>query len=628
MGNHPSHVSIGEILANIQGGKWAKPIATIREVYNEALAMEGPEEAKEAIKELKKKLPAFLATGVFTKRKNEKLDVPSGLMIIDLDNDQNSDAIRATLASDPYVAADWLSPSGSGLKVIVNIRPDASLYSRTFKAARLHFQKHGLIVDESGKDPARLCFVSHDQALHMRNGDVQIMEPLPQEGPEPDQSSPQDCSNVELTPQLETRIKRYLDKVRPAIQGDHGSNPAFRVASVLVWGFALSFKDARPFMCSYSKKCQPPWSAKEIDHKLVDARKPEKQKGRGPRGHLIGATDGGNGEYGDFFDGKKKLPELDSADQFCIEPDDTPPEIIEGILHQGSKGELGGGSKTFKTWTLLQMGACVAHGIPWLGHNTHCGKVLFINFELPRWSIRYRVKQMCEALEASYPSNLKLLNLRGYATDAHTILPRIAKEIRKHGFALVIIDPLYKILGDREENATKDMADLMLAIERLAVFLSAAVLFGAHFSKGNQSLKEAMDRISGSGVLARDPDTIITMTQHEENNAYTVDMILRNFPPQDPFVIRREHPLMMRANGLDPSKLKKPKKSNQAVYSSADLLDVLDENGGSLAYNEWRDRCHAKSGMSPGTFYGRFKELRDANKIFFSAMDQKWSRRP
>ena len=273
--------------------------------------------------------------------------------------------------------------------------------------------------------------------------------------------------DVELTPELKARIERYLAKVDPAVEGDYGSNPTFRVACILVWGFALSFGDAKPFMRAYSDRCLPPWSEKEIDHKLKDALDPERHKSKKPRGHLLGSA---AGEYDDFFSGEKKLPELDSADQFCDEPDDTPPEIIEGILHQGSKGELGGGSKTFKTWTLLQMSVCVSHGIPWLGRNTHCGKVLFINFELPRWSIRHRVRHICDALEVDYPSNLKLLNLRGYATDAHVILPRIAKEIHKHGFTLVIIDPLYKILGDREENAAKDMADLMLAIERLAVF--------------------------------------------------------------------------------------------------------------------------------------------------------------
>ena len=439
---------------------------------------------------------------------------------------------------------------------------------------------------------ARLCFVSHDPDAFIRNGDAEILEPLPEQESGPEQSGQdcRDCPDVELTPELRLRIEKYLEKVRPAIQGEHGSNPTFRAASVLTWGFALAFDDAKILIVPYLRRCQPPWTdEREINHKLIDARKPEKQRGKPPRGHLLGPATGG--EYDDFFNGEKKLPELDSADQFCIEPDDTPPEIIEGILHQGSKGELGGGSKTFKTWTLLQMSACVSHGIPWLGHNTHCGKVLFINFELPRWSIRQRVRHICDALSVNYPSNLKLLNLRGYATDAHVILPRIAKEIHKHGFALIIIDPLYKILGDREENATKDMADLMLAIERLAVFSSAAVFFGAHFSKGNQSLKEAMDRISGSGVLSRDPDTIITMTQHEEDEAYTVDMILRNFPPQEPFAIRREHPLMVRDDQLDPTRLKKPKKTNQAVYNSTDLLEVLEVNGSSLAYNDWRNKC-------------------------------------
>ena len=205
------------------------------------------------------------------------------------------------------------------------------------------------------------------------------------------------------------------------------------------------------------------------------------------------------------------------------------------------------------------------------------------------------------------------------------ILPRIAKEISKHAFVLIIIDPLYKILGDREENASKDMADLMLAIERLAVDSNAGVFFGAHFSKGNQSLKEAMDRISGSGVLSRDPDTIITMTDHEEDEAYTVDMILRNFPPQERFAIQRDHPLMVRADQLDPSRLKKPKKPNQSVYSSTDLLEVLEESGGSLGYNEWQEKCHGKVGLGTTTFYKFFKELRNEGRIFHSEVDGKWS---
>ncbi len=71
-GTTPRNISIGEILRNIQGGKWAKPIATIREVYNEALAMEGPQEAKKAIEELKKNLPGFPRHGCFCQAKKRK----------------------------------------------------------------------------------------------------------------------------------------------------------------------------------------------------------------------------------------------------------------------------------------------------------------------------------------------------------------------------------------------------------------------------------------------------------------------------------------------------------------------------------------------------------------------------
>ena len=43
----------------------------------------------------------------------------------------------------------------------------------------------------------------------------------------------------------------------------------------------------------------------------------------------------------------------------------------------------------------------------------------------------------------------------------------------------------------------------------------AAILYAAHFSKGNQAGKDAIDRISGSGVFGRDADTLIILTKHE-----------------------------------------------------------------------------------------------------------------
>ena len=68
-----------------------------------------------------------------------------------------------------------------------------------------------------------------------------------------------------------------------------------------------------------------------------------------------------------------------------------------------------------------------------------------------------------------------------------------------------MLDPLYNLSRVHDENASRDMADLMNAIECVAVETGAAVAFSSHYSKSNQAGKESMDRISGSGVFALIP---------------------------------------------------------------------------------------------------------------------------
>lgn len=102
-------------------------------------------------------------------------------------------------------------------------------------------------------------------------------------------------------------------------------------------------------------------------------------------------------------------------------------------------------------------------------------------------------------------------------------------------------------------------------IERLAVKTGAAVAFAAHYSKGNQAAKEAIDRVSGSGVFARDPDSLLMFTKHQEADCFTVEATLRNFPPLDPFVVRWEYPLFHRDSELDPTNLKTVRGKNETT---------------------------------------------------------------
>ena len=57
------------------------------------------------------------------------------------------------------------------------------------------------------------------------------------------------------------------------------------------------------------------------------------------------------------------------------------------------------------------------------------------------------------------------------------------------------------------------------------------MIFGHHFSKGNQARKDAMDRMSGAGAFARDADSLLVLTKHEQPDTYVVESILRNHKP-------------------------------------------------------------------------------------------------
>jgi hypothetical protein len=272
----------------------------------------------------------------------------------------------------------------------------------------------------------------------------------------------------------------------------------------------------------------------------------------------------------------RDLPPIEDAAQLIADPIVLPDDVIKDMLHRAAKMVLAGASKSFKTWILSDLAVTVATGTDWLGKfPTKRGRVLYINLELPAAFFANRIKTVCDenqlTLEDRY---LRVWNLRGFACDLSTLLPRLLRGISRDEFVLIIIDPVYKLLGSRDENKAGDIASLLNEIESLAVETGAAVAFGAHYSKGNQAAKESIDRVCGSGVFARDPDTILNFTRHAEDNCFTVEATLRNHPPIPPFVVRWEHPLMVADDTLDPARLKTAGRPEQ--HHAKDLLELID----------------------------------------------------
>jgi len=80
---------------------------------------------------------------------------------------------------------------------------------------------------------------------------------------------------------LVERARRYVGKMPAAVSGGGGHNATFHVACVLVQGFGLSVEQAWPLFAEFNQRCEPPWSEKELRHKLAGADKQASPRGRG-----------------------------------------------------------------------------------------------------------------------------------------------------------------------------------------------------------------------------------------------------------------------------------------------------------------------------------------------------------
>ena len=270
------------------------------------------------------------------------------------------------------------------------------------------------------------------------------------------------------------------------------------------------------------------------------------------------------------------LPAIEFLCDFAAHVPAPPSQVIDGVLHRGCKMILAGTSKSNKSWFLLDLAISVASGQAWWGRRCEWVPVVYVNFELPQWAMAQRIGAMCHARpECKFdPKMLAIWNLRGKSADMSVLRPRLEKKLAGTKFGLIIIDPAYKVLGDRDENANGEIASLMNEFEELAQSTGAAIVIAHHFAKGDSTAKSAMDRMSGAGVWIRDPDAIMVLTPHEEPDCFTVSSILRNMPPLPEFVVSLDFPLMKVASDLNPTALRRPQSKNK-VCSDKEFLDAI-----------------------------------------------------
>ena len=214
------------------------------------------------------------------------------------------------------------------------------------------------------------------------------------------------------------------------------------------------------------------------------------------------------------------LPEPEGLDSVWDHLPELSPCLIENVLRQGHKMLIAGPSKAGKSFLQIELCITIAEGRKWLSWQCAKGRVMYVNLELDRASCLHRFKDVYQALgiPAENLQNIDIWNLRGKSIPMDKLVPKLIRRAAKKDYIAIIIDPIYKIItGD--ENSADQMANFCNQFDKVCTELGCAVIYCHHHSKGSQGSKKSMDRASGSGVFARDPDALLDLIELETTEA-------------------------------------------------------------------------------------------------------------
>lgn len=214
------------------------------------------------------------------------------------------------------------------------------------------------------------------------------------------------------------------------------------------------------------------------------------------------------------------LPEPEGLREVWENLPELSPCLIDGVLRKGHKMLIAGPSKAGKSFLQIELCIAIAEGQKWLTWQCAKGRVMYVNLELDRASCLHRFKDVYQSLgwRPENLQNIDIWNLRGKSVPMDKLAPKLIRRAAKKDYVAIVIDPIYKVItGD--ENSADQMSNFCNQFDKVCTELGCAVIYCHHHSKGSQGAKKSMDRASGSGVFARDPDALLDLIELETTEA-------------------------------------------------------------------------------------------------------------
>ena len=222
--------------------------------------------------------------------------------------------------------------------------------------------------------------------------------------------------------------------------------------------------------------------------------------------------------------------------------------MIEGWWQKTSHGMISGEPKTYKSVIVTDMAVSVASGRPFLGHFAvhHQGPVLYVQEENAPWLVQDRVIKIAASkglmngevtvlsptrFKIRWPQNLPIyfLNQNHFDFTNPEDQEFLEESLREIKPVLIIFDPLYLMMGEADENSSKDIRPILNWLLHIRYTYNTSVIVLHHWNKSGRS-ERGGQRMLGSVLFHGWVESAAyTSVVDEENHVISVDREFRSF---------------------------------------------------------------------------------------------------
>lgn len=335
------------------------------------------------------------------------------------------------------------------------------------------------------------------------------------------------------------RARAYIAKMEPAVSGSAGHDKTFKAACAMVLGFGLSQDDALSLMREYNATCQPPWSERELVHKVKQA---DQQSGE--RGYLRNASPENYHHVEKVTPNYREQPPQepepesssvtvtlmkDAAEQYLATVESGGANLIELGLPDLDYG-LGGGVEPGE---MIIFAARPSHGKSMAAqqviHNKTAEGVpcVFVSEEMGSLAIGKRTIQFASEVHGEHWGHessrvrselTKHFGKRApcYILEGCRTVERVAEQITKyvttHNCGLAVVD-YAQLLSAKGKGRYEQITAVSMGLKKLATEVKIPIIVLCQMSRsieGRPTFIPTMSDLKETGQFEQDADVIVS----------------------------------------------------------------------------------------------------------------------